>query len=231
MSAKPNPRKSRKLPNIIIPLPNPDKTWHESWYRGRNLLNITHPFRAVLLGPPNTGKTTIAKNLLLRADPPFKQCFIVHCDPEYTKEYSDIECEMLDSIPTPSEWEGQVKTLVILDDLEYKGMGKEQLRNLDRLFGFVSTHKNISVILAAQDAFNVPACVRRCASLWVLWKSPDIDAMATVARRTGLKAKALRQIFEDLLPEAHDSLWIDLTSHSPAVMRKNGFKRITQQSQ
>ena len=75
-----------KLPNEIIPLPNPDKEFHESWNKSRNMLNIPHPFRAVMLGPPNVGKTTIVKNLLLRADPPFQEVIVIHCDSGYTQE-------------------------------------------------------------------------------------------------------------------------------------------------
>jgi len=45
-----------RLPNKILALPNPDKTFHEKWYKGRNMLNIPHPFRCVALGPPNVGE-------------------------------------------------------------------------------------------------------------------------------------------------------------------------------
>ena len=48
-------KKSQSLPNKIIPIPNPDKTFHESWSNSRNPLNIPHPFRCVCLGPPNVG--------------------------------------------------------------------------------------------------------------------------------------------------------------------------------
>ena len=64
-------RKKRKrelrLPNRLLALKNADKAFHESWHPKRNLLNFPHPFRAVLLGPPNTGKSATVKNLLLRA--------------------------------------------------------------------------------------------------------------------------------------------------------------------
>jgi len=213
--------------DIIVPIDNPDKTWHEKWTPGRGLLNFPHPFRSVLLGPPNTGKTTTCKNLLLRQDPPFKVVVVVHCDPEYTKEYDDIGAHLLADIPSPEDWPGDKKTLVILDDLEFKCMNKGQLRNLDRLYGFVSTHKNISVCLCAQDPFNVPPSVRRCANLWVLWKTVDMDALATCARRTGMRGGAFRQIFDDLITGEKDSLWIDLTDHSPMKLRKNGFHKIS----
>jgi hypothetical protein len=224
-------KKIMRLPNKIIPLPNPDKNFHEKWHKGRNMLNIPHPFRCVCLGPPNVGKTTIVKNLLLRAKPEFEEVVVIHCDSGYTKEYDDIgeNVEILNEIPAPNDWEGQVKTLVVLDDLEFKGMSKDQKRNLDRLFGYVSTHKNISCILCSQDAFNVPPIVRRCSNLWVLWRCPDLDAMATCARKTGLKANNFNSIFNQLMLNQKDSLWIDTTDHTPYKMRKNGYTIIEKQ--
>ena len=54
------------------------------------MLNFPHPFRGVLLGPPNCGKTTTVKNTLMRQEPPFKRMYIIHCDGEYTQEYDDV---------------------------------------------------------------------------------------------------------------------------------------------
>lgn len=215
-----------RLPNKILALPNPDKTFHEKWYSGRNMLNIPHPWRGVFLGPPNCGKGTVVKNLLLRAKPQFEEVVCIHCDPEYTQEWEDIGAEMLDEIPAPEDWEGAVKTLVILDDLEFKGMSKEQRRRLDRLYGFVSTHKHISVALCSQDTFNVPPIVRRCSNLWILWRCPDLDAMATCARKTGMKSGNFNAIFNQLDIKDHNSLWLDMTEHTPYPKRKNGFTLI-----
>lgn len=220
------PKIKHRLPNKIIPLPNADKAFHEKWYKGRNMLNIPHPFRCVCMGPPNVGKTTIVKNLLLRAKPPFEEVFVIHCDGNYTKEYEDIGAEMLDDIPKPEEWEGEVKTLVVLDDLEFKFMNRDQKRNLDRLFGFVSTHKNISCILCSQDPFNVPPIVRRCSNLWILWRLNDLDALSTCARKTGMKSSNFNNIFNQLMLEQRDSLWIDQTDGTKYPMRKNGYTLI-----
>lgn len=222
-------KKKKQLPNELLDIPNPDKEFHESWTKGRNPLNIPHPFRTVCMGPPNCGKTTVVKNLLLRADPPFKRVFVIHCDPNYTREYDDVNGEMLDEIPAPEEWEGKEKSLVVLDDLEFKTMNKDQRRNLDRLFGFVSTHKNISCVLCSQDPFNVPPIVRRCSNLWVLWRMSDIDALATCARKTGMKSGSFNTIFNHLMLEPRDSLWLDMTDHSPYKMRKNGYIQINKQ--
>ena len=218
-----------RLDDTFLELPNADKGFHEKWYKGRSKLNIPHPFRAVCLGPPNTGKSFMAKYLLMHQDPPFEELKVIHCDPEYTKEYDDVKknceegvVELMSEIPDPTAWEGEKKTLVILDDLEYKEASKDQKRCLDRLFGFVSTHKNISVILCAQDPFNVPPCVRRCANMFILWKSPDIDSMATCARKTGMKPNTFSGIFNSIMPNQRDCLWIDMTDKSPYPLRKNG---------
>jgi hypothetical protein len=221
--------KNQRLPNEIIALPNADKDFHESWTKGRNKLNIPHPFRCVALGPPNCGKGTVVKNILLRANPPFEEIICIHCDPDYTQEWDDCDVKMMSEIPAPEDWEGVKKTLVILDDLEFKAMSKNQKRNLDRLFGFCSTHKRLSVILCSQDPFNVPPIVRRCSNLWVMWRCPDLDAMATVSRKTGMKSQNFNAIFNQLMMDTHDSLWLDQTTKSPYPMRKNGFQLIKKQ--
>lgn len=218
--------RAKKLPNKLIAVPNADKSFHEQWGKGRNPLNLPHPFRGVVLGQPNCGKTTLVKNIILRAKPKFERVVVIHCDPDYTQEYDDVGAEMIANIPKPQDWEGDVKTLVVLDDLEYKGMPKEERRALDRLFGFVSTHKNISCLLCAQDPFNVPPIVRRCSNLWVLWKMADTDSLATIGRRVGMKPQAFKDIFDNILTEPRDSLWIDSTPGTPYPMRKNGFEVI-----
>lgn len=161
----------------------------------------------------------------------------MHCDPEFTQEYDclynydengkrDDGVQLLKEIPAPEDFEGICKTLVILDDLELKAMSKDQRRALDRLFGFVSTHKNISVYLCSQDPFNVPPIVRRCSNVFVLWKLVDLDSMAMCCRKTGLESGTLKRIFNKLMTEPRDSLWVDLTDKSPAKLRKNGYEII-----
>lgn len=231
MSLKANRPKaslSVKLPNKIIHIPNPDKKFHEKWNKNRNMLNIPHPFRALCFGPPNVGKTTVVKNILIRAKPKFKQVYVIHCDGNYTKEYDDLGdgMEMLDEIPAPNEWEGIDKTLVVIDDLELKSLNKIQKRNLDRLFGYCSTHKNISIILNSQDAFNIPPIVRRCSNMFVLWRSNDMDSMYNICRRSGIRKKMFLELFENVIVNYHDSLWLDSTVNTPYPIRKNGFEII-----
>lgn len=215
----------KNLPNVLLPIHNADKDFHEKWYSGRNMLNIPHPFRILCIGPPNSGKTTVVKNILLRAKPQFEDIVVIHCDAEYTNEYDDIDAELLSEIPAPEDWEGRVKTLVILDDLEYNGFNKIQRHNLSRLFGYVSTHKNVSCIFCAQDfCSSIPTIVRRCSNVFIFWRMIDMDSLATCSRKTGLNSRDLKSIFDKMMNDPRDSLWIDNTDHSPYKMRKNGFE-------
>jgi len=220
-------RDRTRLPKKLIIIKNADKEYHEKWKPGRDLLNIPHPFRALCMGKPNSGKTLVIKNMLIRASPPFERVVVVHCDPEHTSEYDDIGAEMLGDIPPPEDWDGEHKTLCILDDLEYRRMPKDQARCLDRLVGYVSTHRNVSVIITGQDPFALPVIARRCANLLILWRSHDWSMMSQIARKTGMTASDFKEIFKNHMPERHDSLWVDLTRNTPAPLRKNGYDIIT----
>lgn len=219
-----------KLPKRIIPFPNRDKAFHETWSPERDLMDFPHPFRAVLAARPNSGKTCVIFNLILRvaqSPRPFQKIIVVHCDPQTTQEYSCIRANLLAEIPSPAEFSGEKKTLVILEDLDFLSMKKQQKGYLDRLFGYVSTHKNTSVIVTSQNPFTIPPSVRRCANLFVLWSSHDLDALAALARKSGLTAEQLHDIFARQCTAYHDSLWIDLTCGTQHKLRKNCYEAIT----
>lgn len=218
-------KQKRRLPREIIPLPNKDKDFHEKWTQGRDWLNFPHPWRGVFLGPPGSGKSTTLKNIILRAKPHFEQIVIVHCDSEFTKEYEDLDAVMLSEIPQPHEWPGDRKCLVVLEDLNFKEMSKDQKKALDRLYGYVSTHKNISVGLCAQDPFNVPPCVRRCSNVFCIWRGPDLISAASVAQRAGQSPANLKKLF-DSFTSPRESVWLDLSEHSPAPVRVNGYTKV-----
>ena len=220
-------KKKLNLPKKIISISNADKKWHEKWESGRYLLNLPHPHRAVICSLPNCGKTCTVKNILIRQDPPFKKLFVIHIDGNWTEEYDDVEpTKFLDSIPPPDSYlfDGKTKTAVILEDLEYKFMNRRELKNLDMLMGYVSTHKNVSVYVLTQDFYNLPVSVRRMANVWILGKYHDIESLNMISRKCNIEN--FKELFAEHVQGVHDYLWIDNTKDSPAPLRKNGYQLI-----
>jgi len=217
------------LPKRIIPFDNQDKQFHETWDSYRDWLDFPHPFRMMLAAKPNGGKTTVILNIILRAafgHAPFQKIIVVHCDPQQTKEYDHIQREMLSQIPAPEDFNPRDKTLVILEDLNYLNMSLEQQGRLERLYGYASTHKNVSCILTAQDPFRILPTVRRCSNVFIVWNNHDNDMIKLLARKTGHEADILLRALETHCRGPHDSLWIDLTPNTPAPFRKNGYEKL-----
>lgn len=219
-------KRRKALPRQLIAIGNKDKAFHETWEDedDRDPLNFPHPFRIIAAGPPNVGKSTCVKNIILRANPPFEKVVIIHADHKETKEYEDLGehgVEMTSVIPEPSGWDGTKKTLAVIDDIDVSRLGKQQKMALDRLFGYVSTHKNTSVISCGQEFFAQPTTLRRCANVLIIWKSPDENNMRCIAVRVGLPD--LGGLMKKICPEYTDSLWFDTTQGTPYPLRKNGY--------
>ena len=215
-----------KIPDKIIVFPNKDKEFIEKWDKKRNALNIPHSFRSIIIGRPHSGKTLLVKNLILRQKPRFEDVYLIHCDIDYTKEYDDINPIKLEEIPSPNEWEGKEKSLVILEDLSFKDLNKFQAEALKRLYGYVSSHKNISVIATCQDFHDLPIMVRRCSNLFILFPNIDYSNLSQISKKVGLNDNILKKLFKIFCKSNHDSIWIDLTDDSPYPLRLNGYKLI-----
>ena len=152
--------------NKLIVLPNDDKHFHEE-PDYKDLGNFPHPFRLILAGPPNVGKTNVIYNILLHKNPPFERIIIFHNDPS-TQEYQNIDAEYVEELPPIEEMDPEERSLIIIEDVDYKNLSKNQKSLLDRYYGVFSTHHNISMVLSAQDPFQVPANIRRMCSHLIL---------------------------------------------------------------
>jgi hypothetical protein len=223
-------KKELQLEDRIYPIRNSDKDgWTEHWYDGRNRLNLPHPWRFLGIARPSSGKSTVIKNIILRTVPKFKEILVYSFDKEATNEYDDIGATMLESFPSAKGWNRDKKRLLIIEDVNLKGMSNIDRSNLNRIMGFTSSHCNLSVAVTAQSCFDVDPPTRRMASVICLWKNHDMNSLYQMASRTGLKKEHVEFIFIYLIKGNHDFLMIDLSNGSKFPYRINGFKSITLQ--
>jgi hypothetical protein len=213
----------------IIAFKNKDKGFQEKWNPKRDLLDMPWAFRAVFCGPPSSGKSTIVKNIILKARPLYKKVLIVHYGGEGTQDYDEIdgiEVVPLSGLPDPVDINPRKeKMLLVLEDVPLSSINREQKQKIDRLYGYSSSHRGVSVICCAQDAFDVPVGARRSSNVFVLYKQPDLNALQTMASRTGFTTSEFRNLFK-LCKNKHDSIMIDLTEGTPAPLRFNAYTPI-----
>jgi hypothetical protein len=201
---KPKVGKKSKLPSAptkLFGLPNADKDgWHESYDDNsvsENLARYPHPFRACVLGRVNSGKSLVAKFILMAHQahkPKFQNVYVVHGSNK-SEEYDCIEpTDVFDDIPS------------------YE------------LFRFGSTHHNISIILLHQVFVRVPKIARDCSNIFIIYRPVDLDSLDTVGRRVGLKKEQVRYIFNELMPHYRDSLCVNLIPGAPHKYLKNVYE-------
>ena len=217
------------LPDSIIPIECKDKeNWTEKWTSERNILNFPHPWRGIFIGLPSSGKSTYIKNIIIRSKPHFQEIIVSGFDNDNSKEWDDgITVKFISGIPDPKGFDRNKKRLLIIEDLDVSLLKPVDKSNLNRLFGYTSSHCNLSIALTAQNPFDVKPSIRRMANLFVLFKNHDMNSLILLASRTGLKAKHMVVLMSQILINPHDSLTIDLQRGSPSQYRINGFDKIT----
>lgn len=230
--SKSKKKKSRpNLPKELIYIPNADKDWHEEWDSSDNEADFPAPVRLLACsgGRPNMRKTNTLKNVIIRQCPAFEVIYIVHCGGELTKEYDEFNAICLDDLPDPCDkklFDRKVKTLLVLEDLNFEGMNRMQRKKLDRLYGFTSTHLNVSIFCTSQGFFAIPPLVRKMSNVLFIWKTLDMDSLETIRRRVDIPKDQWRYIFETYFKNPWDFLVVDNTKNTRWPLRMNLFEPI-----
>lgn len=210
----------------ILVFENKDKEgWYEEWTEGRDLMNFPHPTRILLSARPGSGKTNIIKNIIIKANPVYERIFLCHYDPD-TKEYDDIKVIKLEGLPKPTAkyFNTKKKNLLIIDDYEYRRLGRDALNSLNRLWGYASTHRGVTIIAATQNWFSLPIDIRQMSDVFFIWKgTTDLDNMKTIGRRFGLKADETIALF-DRCKSKYDFIVFDRSVGAPSHIRFNGYE-------
>ena len=222
-----------KLKNEIIRLPNADKDsgWVEKWSMDTHGFDtLVHPFKACLIGRPNSGKTTVMHNLFLRiqmSNKPFQTLLIIQ--PSTSNEHDILDPTIiLFDIPEIESIvsEDNGKTLIIIDDFDMSKLDNHQKRNLGMLFRYVSSHHNISVLLSYQSFFDIPTIIRKTCNYFFIWKTNNVDELGTIAKRVGYNKKIFQSIFSKYITNKFDFLVLDQCIDPEFELRKNLYEVI-----
>ncbi len=222
--------KSKRLNKELFHIKNKEKKHNEKWddIPDRDPLNFIKPFRLLALGGVNMGKTNTIKNIILRVDPYFRKIYLLHCGGDWTKEYDELDYECLSEIPAPNDprFDGEEPTLMIIEDKGFENLTRNERKALGRLFGYTSTHRNVSIMMTAQNFFDVPANVRRMCNVIIIWKVRDTDLLKCIGRRVNYSKEQMLSLAENHFQHHRDSIWFDGSAGSPYPLRKNGYEII-----
>jgi len=221
----PTQRKNRnKLPKKVIPLKNKDKSDHEKWYPGRDLIDFPSPFCMYICGPRNSGKSTLIKNILARKL--YDEGYLYHFDGSNTQEYDDADLTILEDIPSNADIPIEGKKVFIMEDVPYTSLSPDQKTDLWGLLKYACSHKNMDIIITGHDfSTSVPPNIRRLFNVFILYKIPDINSLSVIGNKVGLKNNDMHELFQ-LCSNAHDNVTIDMTQDTPAPLRFNIYKKI-----
>lgn len=227
----------------LILVSNPDKKLNETWTPDRDIGNIPCPSRICILGSPNSGKSTMILNFLLKASPPYQKIFLIHPalqstlssknepldggeEDDIVNEYKYVDYIPLYSLPKPKFFDNKcTKQVLIIDDMNLKNLDKEQNRNLSKIISYSSSHYNLTIMIATQDSFSsLSVSVLRFCNVFVLYRFTDLCYLKMLFSRVGLSKKYQDKLLDEMKDYGlHDFLMIDKTSNSPAPFRRNMY--------
>lgn len=156
----------------LIIFQNPDKNEETIDYDDPG--NLPHPFRLSLCSTPSCGKTNLILNMIITQKPEFEYIYILHLDEE-TEEYDFIDHIKLNDIPTKDDFKQNkdAKKLLVIEEMSFKDLSKIDKAKMDRLFGYVSSHYNLSIIISCQVYFNIPCGIRKMINYICVFSSSD----------------------------------------------------------
>ena len=196
---------------------NADKVGMTSPFNPDNLADLPSPFCCVLSAPTSSGKTSLIQNIILNQEPEFDRILLWHFDP-HTTEYDNVGVELIDSPPTVGTFKRGEKTLLIIEDISFDALSKQAYSDLNRCFGYISSHYGVSILLTTQTYTNVPVPIRRMANFLYLWKATDRRLSYLLSAMFGIDKKTVDGYF-DTLKTRYDFLGISSAVAYPRITR------------
>lgn len=228
-------KKEIKIVDCLIPFSCDDKKDNERWTKGRSYINKIRPFRCVIIGPPNSGKSSICKNLIVHAEPEYTKVYVISNGS--SKEWSDYADVMfsVDDLTKDvigeftNEIDGQ--RIVIIDDIEMNHVSKEKKEFFNLLFKHISSHYNLSIIVSIQEYKMLPIELRANINVFCLSLNiKDIEGISILGKKVGLSYKQFKTLFTNMKHMVENTqyeyLVIDNTINTPVPISLNFYEKI-----
>lgn len=237
--------------DTIITFDCQDKSNNEIWTPNRSPINIIRPYRCVILGQPNSGKSGMAKNLIIHAKPEFSEIFVWSngasrewskiADQMITTEdiMEDTELDMFKDDVEEEELQNQIEgtrkskkhRLLIIDDIEISKIATKMKKQVNLLFKHISSHYNLSIIVCLQDYSMLPVDIRSCLNVFAISLNfKDLQGISIFGRKVGLSYRSFKKLFTHLKDTTHNRqfsyLVIDNTPNTPNPLSINFFQKI-----
>ena len=75
--------------------------------------------------------------------------------------------------------------------------------------------------MAHQNFFGLEPVIKKCANIFVIWRPRDRDEIGRIEKRVGLDKGVLKEIFDAVAHDEHDSICVDHSRGSPSPLRLN----------
>lgn len=222
--------------NELVIFDSIDKKNNEKWTQERSYINKIRPMRMILCAPPNSGKSSIAKNMILHASPEYTKIFVIangaslewedYCDELITVDQLMDENTL--SIFT-TDVEGQ--RCLIIDDVEMINCHKKIKEAFSMIFKHISSHYSLSVILNVQNYTMAPNDIRANLNVFCInLNIRDIESISNLGKRVGLSYTQFKKLFTNLRDtienKQYSYLVIDNTVSSPIPISINFTQKI-----
>jgi hypothetical protein len=157
---------------------------------------LSWPWRHCIVGPPGSGKRVLLLNQILRMQERPARTVVIHLD-KTTREYDKVADEIYtldDGFDFTALGDGEQRTLLILDELPWANLKKDQRDSLVTLFRYGSTHKNCSIALLYQVFSKIPVEVRRMCSAFSFFPGCDRQELPHMSMAVGVDLLELKSL-------------------------------------
>lgn len=160
-------------------IPNGDKSQWQN--EEESLLGIRRSSRLLLVGMPNSGKTTKLLDLIAKTEPPFSDIFIKTLSPlsneygmlDYTRLSSFTDLQQID----PETYKNK-KVLIIFEDCNK--IPSNDVSKIEVFLSFFCSHFGFTCVILTQTAYALPVNIRRLIDQYIIFGNGDVSFLNSV---------------------------------------------------